>query len=220
MPERYAIYLPDGKKLSLPMALKTRRSLESARSWLYGKHQLEKPPVPWEELRIVDLTKEEPPMTEEEGSMEYAIWGKPPGAAEETLLLAQPGGRPITDPEEAQKLMGVLVKKHGCTDCRIQTIDMENPDMSGFEKSVREDDSDIADIKRRAGITEGWISTNWDRDQFRRAVLRMIEDNLFLMKQLREAEVSNDPLRQQGSELVEEIAQKLVRLRQIAQNLK
>ena len=65
MPERYAIYLPDGKKLSLPMALKTRRSLESARSWLYGKHQLEKPPVPWEQLRIVDLTKEEPPMDED-----------------------------------------------------------------------------------------------------------------------------------------------------------
>ncbi len=104
-------------------------------------------------------------------SKEYAIWGKPPNQTEETLLLAQPQGRPITDPEEAKMFMDVLVQKHGCTDCRIQTIDMENPDMSGFERSVREDDGEVEEIQRRAGMT-----TNWSPDDVSRAVKRMEAD--------------------------------------------
>jgi hypothetical protein len=64
---------------------------------------------------------------------EYAIWGIPPGQSEETLLLAMPQGKPITDRAEADKLMATLQSKHGCRNCRIQTLDGSIPN---FRKAI------------------------------------------------------------------------------------
>ena len=59
--------------------------------------------------------------------MEYVIWGRPPGATEETLLLARVEGEPITDKAAAQRYVKVLEQKHGCTKTRIQEIDLGKP---------------------------------------------------------------------------------------------
>ncbi len=139
-------------------------------------------------------------------SKEYAIWGKPPNQTEETLLLAQPQGRPITDPEEAQKLMAVLVNQHGCTDCRIQTIDMENSDMSGFERSVREDDGEVEEIQRRAGISQ-----NWNRDGAYRD-LKTIDTALNQLGQNFEG-MEDEAIRQEFMDTLGDCAQRLRSIR-------
>jgi hypothetical protein len=59
--------------------------------------------------------------------MEYVIWGIPPGQADETILLAEPNGKPITSIEAAQRFLERLETKHGCTRCRIQTLDGSLP---------------------------------------------------------------------------------------------
>lgn len=60
--------------------------------------------------------------------MEYAIWGKPPQQNEETLLCAMPNGKPITERKDAENIKAALESVHGCTDCRIQTLDGTMPD--------------------------------------------------------------------------------------------
>lgn len=62
--------------------------------------------------------------------MEYAIWGKPPQHENETLLCAMPHGKPITERAAAEKIKAELESVHGCTDCRIQTIDGDIPDFA------------------------------------------------------------------------------------------
>ena len=59
--------------------------------------------------------------------MEYVIWGRPPGATEETLLLARVEGETINDRQAAQRYAGVLEQKHGCTKTRIQEINLAAP---------------------------------------------------------------------------------------------
>ena len=56
---------------------------------------------------------------------EYAIWGIPPGQTEETLLLAKPQGKFITDRGHAERLKKLLEEKYGATKVRIQEIDMD-----------------------------------------------------------------------------------------------
>ncbi len=60
--------------------------------------------------------------------MEFAIWGKPPGHDQETLLYAMPQGKPVTSRAEAERVKAILESGHGCTDCRIQELDGEAPD--------------------------------------------------------------------------------------------
>jgi hypothetical protein len=50
---------------------------------------------------------------------EYPIWGKPPGATEEALLHTL-----CTTMDAAEDVVKLLTTIHGCTDCRIQTLDM------------------------------------------------------------------------------------------------
>lgn len=66
--------------------------------------------------------------------IEYAIWGKPPGAEDETLLCAMPNGAPITSYDRASCIKDELESVHGCTACRIQTLDGTAPD---FVKAVQ-----------------------------------------------------------------------------------
>lgn len=61
---------------------------------------------------------------------EFAIWGIPPGQTESTLLYAMPGGLPVTDGQEANRVLKILEKNHGCTRCYIQTIDGTTPDFA------------------------------------------------------------------------------------------
>lgn len=57
-------------------------------------------------------------------SKEYVIWGVPKGMKEETLLISKFDGRTITDKAVADRLAKILVDKHGCTNVRIQEIDL------------------------------------------------------------------------------------------------
>ena len=54
---------------------------------------------------------------------EYIIWGKPPHAKDETILHTL-----SKNMVEAQKVKSVLAEDHGCTDMRIQVLNLnENP---------------------------------------------------------------------------------------------
>jgi hypothetical protein len=59
---------------------------------------------------------------------EYPIWGKPPGATDETLLHTL-----CTTFVMAEEVVQLLTTVHGCTDCRIQTLDMQAPAASVAE---------------------------------------------------------------------------------------
>ncbi len=50
---------------------------------------------------------------------EYIIWGIPPGERDEEILYtkAKSGG-------EAKKVCDILTQKHGCTKCRVQTLNL------------------------------------------------------------------------------------------------
>lgn len=56
--------------------------------------------------------------------MEYVIWGIPPHKDEEDLLITMFEGERITDIDIADWLASQLTKNHGCTEVRIQTIDL------------------------------------------------------------------------------------------------
>jgi len=73
-------------------------------------------------------------LQESEGNIEYVIWGVPPNEEEEKLLLTNLEGKPVTDIEVAKNLKSVLEKKHGCTNVRIQTVDLSDNDFSAFKK--------------------------------------------------------------------------------------
>lgn len=62
---------------------------------------------------------------------EYAIWGIPPQKKHEDLLLTE-----IKSIEEAKKQMRVLEVRYGCTELRIQTIDLFNGFNEDFIKSI------------------------------------------------------------------------------------
>lgn len=65
-------------------------------------------------------------------SMQYAIWGKPPGADEERLLVAKPHGQWLTNKARAERIRDELEREHGCTALRIQEIDMNGADIAGM----------------------------------------------------------------------------------------
>ena len=74
------------------------------------------------------------PLQESEGNVEYVIWGIPRGETEEKLLLTKIEGKPLTDINVAKKLKSVLEQKHGCTNVRIQKVDLSDNDFSAFNK--------------------------------------------------------------------------------------
>ena len=57
---------------------------------------------------------------------EYAIWGVPPGASEETLLVSQYQGDRIAD-EGVAKNCAKWCEGRGATAVRIQAIDLGKP---------------------------------------------------------------------------------------------
>lgn len=60
--------------------------------------------------------------------MEHVIWGTPPNATgplADTLLYTG-----CTSSEQAERIMAVLAKDHGCTKMRIQVLDGTIPDFA------------------------------------------------------------------------------------------
>ena len=87
------------------------------------------------EIQAIDFeAKSWNPLQESEGNVEYVIWGVPPNEEEEKLLLANLEGKPVTDIEVAKNFKSVLEKKHGCTNVRIQKVNLSDNDFSAFKK--------------------------------------------------------------------------------------
>lgn len=88
-----------------------------------------------DEIQAIDFeAKSWNPLQEEESNVEYVIWGVPPDEEEEELLLANLEGEPVTDIEVAKNFKSVLEKKHGCTNVRIQKVNLSDNDFSAFKK--------------------------------------------------------------------------------------
>lgn len=64
---------------------------------------------------------------------EFVIWGVPPNEEHENVLYTK-----ATSLQEAIKISETLEKKHGCTNTRIQILDLSTPpDFSKiFKKSI------------------------------------------------------------------------------------
>ena len=56
---------------------------------------------------------------------EYVIWGKAPNSKTEDLLVSEKAG--INSQAQAESVLRSLESKHGCSDCRIQVIDLSVP---------------------------------------------------------------------------------------------
>lgn len=69
-------------------------------------------------------------------SFEYVLWGIPPNATDEDILLTSFEGKPITDENFANKSVDVLTNK-GCKNVRVQKIDLGDNKLN-FEKSLNE----------------------------------------------------------------------------------
>jgi hypothetical protein len=57
---------------------------------------------------------------------EYVIWGIPPGADQESILLCNPGGHAITDSSLLDGYKSKL-SELGCNSLRVQEIDFCKP---------------------------------------------------------------------------------------------
>lgn len=51
---------------------------------------------------------------------EFVIWGYAPGAEHESLLVSEHAG--LEDRAHAERIVGVLEEKHGCSRMRIQKL--------------------------------------------------------------------------------------------------
>lgn len=58
-----------------------------------------------------------------DSSLEFPIWGIPPGAEAETLLHTQ-----CRDRADADSVLERLERLHGCTACRVQVLDLGDAD--------------------------------------------------------------------------------------------
>ena len=56
---------------------------------------------------------------------EYVIWGKAPNSKTEDLLVSERAG--INSQAQAESVLRSLESKHGCTECRIQVLDLSEP---------------------------------------------------------------------------------------------
>lgn len=67
---------------------------------------------------------------------EYIIWGIPPQAEMETLLVSEQAG--ITSREQAERVAATLTDVHGCRAVRIQEFRFGNGDevIAAFRSSV------------------------------------------------------------------------------------
>jgi hypothetical protein len=50
---------------------------------------------------------------------EYIVWGVPPGKRDEEILYTK-----AKSSGEAKKVCDILTQKHGCTKCRVQTLNL------------------------------------------------------------------------------------------------
>jgi hypothetical protein len=57
---------------------------------------------------------------------EYPIWGAPPGQKDETLLYV------ATSMDSAREVVKILETVHGCTDCRVQTLNLKEDPRSAL----------------------------------------------------------------------------------------
>lgn len=55
--------------------------------------------------------------------IEYIVWGKQKGQSDESILLTQIEGKQLTR-DEAHNAVRILESKYGCTECRVQEIDL------------------------------------------------------------------------------------------------
>ena len=56
---------------------------------------------------------------------EYVIWGKAPNSKTEEWLVRERAG--INSQAQSESVLRSLESKHGCSDCRIQVIDLSVP---------------------------------------------------------------------------------------------
>lgn len=54
--------------------------------------------------------------------VEFIIWGKPPGAEHEALLVSEAAG--IKCQEHAEQVVRKLQEQHGCREVRIQKFEL------------------------------------------------------------------------------------------------
>lgn len=52
---------------------------------------------------------------------EFVIWGKAPGAADESLLVSEHAG--LQDRGHAEQIVAKLAAEHGCSEMRIQKLE-------------------------------------------------------------------------------------------------
>jgi hypothetical protein len=62
-------------------------------------------------------------------NIEHVIWGKPPKAEHEEVLYTK-----ATNAEEAKKVMEILAKEHGCSEMRVQVLDLNADPSEMFKK--------------------------------------------------------------------------------------
>jgi len=68
--------------------------------------------------------------------MEFVIWGIAPQTTVEQLLLVNYQGNKITDHQVAERLLKILTDK-GCTNCRIQSINLGNGFIQDFKQAIQ-----------------------------------------------------------------------------------
>jgi len=69
--------------------------------------------------------------------LEYVIWGVPPHKEKEELLLSEFKGKAITDLKTAEIVVKLLESQIGCTQCRIQTVDLSDFGFSNLTKLIK-----------------------------------------------------------------------------------
>ena len=65
------------------------------------------------------MTKRTVDLIAEPLGIEYIIWGYPPNNEYENLLYSK-----ARSMAQAKDIMAILAKEHGCTDMRVQVLDM------------------------------------------------------------------------------------------------
>jgi hypothetical protein len=68
---------------------------------------------------------------------EYVIWGIAPNETEEQILLTKVEGKEIKNIFQAIKIQGILERKHGCTNIRIQEIDLTDGFNNSFIEAIK-----------------------------------------------------------------------------------
>lgn len=69
---------------------------------------------------------------------EFIIWGKTNPVEDEKLLVSEINGKKLTSTVDAHRVKRILIKKHLCTEIRIQEVNLDYPDCLNkmFIKSI------------------------------------------------------------------------------------